>query len=547
MSEPQQGQGLSFRFDLEKKVLIASVTPDPHAIPIDEAWLQASLVDMGWAALRYSPTAVAELINKYNQAEAVEALCVAECIDAHLEITIAPDGLEARLDLAPPQGGEAIGEGKLLAALSAKGVTEGIVQDAIRQAVAAGEAHGVVVALGRAPVDGIAGRLECLLPATRSRVPKVDEFDHADYRDLGDIQAVHEGERLMLRHPPTPGVAGISVLGKPIPAKAGEDARFAANLTGTVTAPDNPDLLLAKVSGQPVVVPDGIMVEGVYTIEAVNAASGNIRFDGSVVIKGDVMAGMTVQASGDIEVGGVVEAAMLDAGGCIVIKGGAIGSLAHNAKYYLRCGGSFSAGYASQARIEAGDSIFIDDAAMMCDLSAGNGIRVGHTKRGHLIGGNARATYAISARVLGSAKQVTTRCEIGVSADMHKQLQEIVKEREGRETQLFELSKVLDLAKKTPGKFPPEVVDKARKMAASVTATILGFREQQSVLEKKLERARQARVVAEQAFYEGVEVWMAAQRYCVFAATPGGSIGVGDDGLGFLPPEDVIDDTAAPR
>lgn len=548
MADLPDEQGLSFRFDLTSRSLMANFQPVPDAAPIDEEWLRATLGAMGWGQLRYDPDAIADLLRHYAHGEPFADLSLAQCVDAALEIFVSADKLTAQVSLRRPEGGEALSVLKVMERLAEKGICEGLLPDAIAEVVAAGEASERPVALGSPPVDGQDGWLECLLPATRSRVPRVDEAGNVDYRDLGDILAVHAGEPLMRRHAPTPGEDGIDVLGQVIPAKAGKDARFASKLPGTTCAPDDADLLLAKVGGQPVVVPDGMIVEAVYTVESVNAATGNIRFDGSVVIKGDVMAGMTVQASGDIEVGGVVEAAMVDAGGCIVIKGGAIGSVAHNAKLYLRCGGSFSAGYASQARVVAGDSIYVDDVAMACDLAAENAIRLGGVKRGHLVGGKARASYAISAKVIGSPTQVKTVLEIGAHAAADKALHDIVQQREMHESQLFELSKVLDVARKVPGKIPVEKVELARKMAASLTVTILGLREQQSALEQQIERARRARVVAERAFFEGVEIWHGTQRFCVAAEQRGGAVGSGGDGLQMFPLEDVFldDDQSSP-
>ena len=62
MNEQQPGLGLTLRFDQETKALIASVEPDPQSAPIDEAWLHAKLIKMGWSALGYLPEAAAELL-----------------------------------------------------------------------------------------------------------------------------------------------------------------------------------------------------------------------------------------------------------------------------------------------------------------------------------------------------------------------------------------------------------------------------------------------------------------------------------------------------
>jgi uncharacterized protein (DUF342 family) len=374
------------------------------------------------------------------------------------------------------------------------------------------------------------------VPQVRSRTPRVDETGHTDYRDLGEILVVHPGDALMLRHPPTEGTPGLTLRGVKIEARPGKAAMFSAHLPGTAFAPDNPDLLQAAITGQPVVIRGGMMVEPVFSVEAVGTSSGNIDFDGSVAIGGDVTAGMTVRASGDIEVGGVVEMATLEAGGSIVVKGGVMGGLGRKGAddHRISCGGCFTAAYGQQARIEAGDSIFIDDMAMQCELSAINHVRVGDQRRGHVIGGRVQATLSITAKVIGSPNRVRTYCEIGVNPLMHKQLLEMSKRRDGLETQLLEVSKLLDFGSKNPGKLRPEMLEKARATAAALSADIAALREEQDVLTKKIELSLQSRVNAQQALYEGVEVTMGSQRYRVVGEHGACAVGLGPAGLELI-------------
>ena len=539
-SSEARGKGLSFYFDPEAKALLVTVEPDDQAAPVDEAWLKGHLAEVGYGALRYLPTAAMVVLAKYNSAQPLAAFRLAEAVDASLDITVANDFSSASLFITPAEGGAPVTKEQVVAALAEKGIVEGILVDAINGAIASSEARGVVIARGRLPVNGQDGRLESLLPAVRSRVPKVDASGFTDYRDLGEIFVVHPGEPLMRRHPPTDGVAGATLQGVPIPPKPGKPVLFAARLEGVSFAPDDPDLLQAAIVGQPVEVPGGMMVEPVYTVESVNTASGNVEFDGSVVVRGDVSAGMTIRAKGDIEVGGVVEVATLDAGGSILVKGGVMGSLGRKESgehHVVRCGGSFHANYAQQARIEAADSIFIDDVAMQCELSAINHIRVGDKRRGHIIGGRAQATLSITAKVIGSPNRVITHCEIGVNPAMHKHLLELAKIRDGKETQLLEVSKLLDFASHHPGRVPPPMLEKARHTAAALGADIAALREEQDGINHKIELSQQARVVAQQALYEGVEVHVGNLRYRVSGEHGPCQVGLGPAGLGMVQDE----------
>ncbi|MDO8959602.1 MAG: FapA family protein [Rhodocyclaceae bacterium] len=529
---------LRFRLDPEAKALIAIVTPGPSSQNIDEAWLREELVAQGYGALRYLPRAAIPLLANYNSGTAVEVK-IAECIDATLHVEVSPDRLEAYLDIHAAEGGAPVSTADVMAALTELGIGDGVLPEAIAAAIAAGTAKRQVIARGLPPAHGRDGWMESLIPEVRNRSPRVDETGHTDYRDLGEIPVVHAGADLMLCHPPTEGKPGLTLFGEEISAKPGKEVKFAANLPGTAIAPDKPNLLQAAINGQPVIVLGGMMVETIFRINSVNTASGNIDFDGSVVIKGDIDAGMTVRASGDIEVGGVVEMATLEAGGSIVIKGGVMGGLGRKTtvEHRIRCAGCFNATYAQQARIDAGDSIFIDDMAMQCEFTAINHIHVGNKRRGHVIGGHLQATFSITAKVFGSPNRVRTHCEIGVNPLMHKQMLEVAKSRDGQETQLLEITKLLDFSRKNPGKLRPEMIDKARATMTALLASIATLREEQEVLAKKIELSQQSRVDVQQTLHEGVEVRMGKLCYRAVGEHGPCSVGLGETGLELLPLE----------
>lgn len=531
-----QQDGLRLHFETGDACLYASFAEGAPIDAADEAWLQQRLVDEGHGALRPLPMAVGALLQGIRAGQAVSSLKIAERIDAVLRVEIASDELSATLTIMPAFGGHTISKDEVLAALLGQGITEGIDLEAINGAIAQGFANHVLIARGRPPEHGVDGSLECMLPETRDRRPRVSESGQVDYRDLGDIFVVRPGDLLMLRHPPTEGTPGISVRGRTLPARPGKNAMFASKLEGASVAPDDPDRLVAAVIGQPVQVRDGVMVEPVFSVAAVTMATGNIRFDGSVKIAGDVAAGMAVTASGDIEIGGVAESATLEAGGSIVIKGGALGKFGRKEAESPRihCGGSFYAAYAQQVRVIADDSIFIDDIAMQCELTAGNHIRVGNRKRGQVIGGHLHATLSIHAKLLGSANRIETRLEIGSPPTLLKQKNELAKKRDGEETQLLEISKVLAFAEQHPGKLGDEMLERARRSAAMLSTHIAELRESEEAIGHTLALAHDAKVVAEQRIHEGVVVTLGNQRYRVVGEHGPGAIGLGALGLQML-------------
>jgi uncharacterized protein (DUF342 family) len=542
--ELPNGPDLRLLFDESSRTLSASLAPDPRFPRIDAPWLRTRLAGAGFEALQIRPEPIKQLIARYNAGEAVAPIEIAHCVDASLQIMISLDGLSARLTLIPAKGGKPATKADVLALIQGKSIVEGVLVDEVNRAIAEGKAEDLVIARGREPVPGDDGRLESLLPEARERVPSVNASGRTDYRDLGEVQIVRAGDALMRRHPPTSGTEGLSVLGRPIPARAGRDARFAAGLRGVTPSADDPDLLVAATDGQPLRVKGGIMVEPIYTVDAVNMATGNIRFDGTVRVRHDVQAGMTIVATGDIEVGGTVEPATLEAGGNIVVKGGVMGGLGGKtagkdlSAHAIRCAGSVSAGYAQQARISAGDSIFIDDMAMQCQLDATNHIRIGNQRRGHIIGGLTRACLSIHARVIGAPNRIRTEIEIGNDPGLAQALQEKATERDGKENKLLEIGKLLTVADRNPGKVSADIVTRAGEAAAALSAEIEALRGEEEDLRHRLMLTQQARVNAETTVYEGCVVSMGEHTLRIPHDRGATTVRLADKGLGVFALED---------
>src|SRR5450830_1784681 len=324
---------------------------------------------------------------------------------------------------------------------------------------------------------------EVLLAKTVNREPKLNENGLIDYREHGIIPVVQAGAPLMRRIPATPGVNGHTVLGRVLAAHPGHDEPFAAGLTGAQVANEDPNLLQASVSGQPVRVKCGVMVEPILKVAEVNMATGNIHFDGSVHVEGEVVQGMTVQASGDISVGGMVDGGQLEAGGNIVVSGGVI------AHARLRAGGSVAARFAEGAFIYAGTVIVLSDSALDCELHSLNQIIIGaeSPQRGRLIGGSATAMMLLRVPLLGSSKSGITHVQMGSNPALqatYEDLQQRIDHEKVNEEHLEKLVKQLTAAGDPKGML--ERVKASRQHSMQVWGQLLierGELEQQLALE----------------------------------------------------------------
>ncbi|MDI1261449.1 FapA family protein [Aquabacterium sp.] len=349
-------------------------------------------------------------------------VAIAERRDASFELEIAPDAMCAWVTVTPARGGSLLNANDVVQALAQAGVLFGVDEASLQQVCTSPEGGRVVAALGKPARHGEDARFEMLVDVTRDRRPKVGADGLIDFRELGDIPVVEADQALMRIIPETAGFLGRNINAEVLEPVRGQPVAFAADLPGAKVDAQDPKLLRAVFAGQPVRVGDGVMVEKVVFFNGASIASGNITFDGTVQIEGDVLTGMKVQASGDIIVTGTVDGGHLEAGGSIRVGGGII------ALATARAGDSVSARFVEHSQVDAGVGIAIDSMALQSQLQAGNQIIVGtqSPQRGRLVGGSARAMMLIRTPLLGDPSSTVTQVLVGVNPVLEAEYQEVL-------------------------------------------------------------------------------------------------------------------------
>ncbi|MBI3479363.1 MAG: DUF342 domain-containing protein [Nitrosomonadales bacterium] len=519
---------LSIHLDEKAQKVVASFTPegDINTVTPDDFMQAIHAAGLGGYNIHH-PT-LKEAAAKYNSGNAFEII-VGDALDGKFSIRIDIDSMAAYLNCTLPLGGVPVTLPGVLQEAERRGITVALDLPAIEKALIEG-GDNIRIACGRPPVAGIDGRLESLVPKMKERKPRLDEHGLADFRELGDIVTVHAGDALIRRIPPTNGEPGETVTGKIIPVKAGKNIVFAAKLAGAIVDPKDPDTLIAAISGCPVILKNGVSVEPVYTVKDVDLHTGNISYDGTVHVSGDVHADMTIKATGDIYVDGTVDNAMLEAGGDITIKGGIIGaSELHDRtdrKFHaaIKSGGSCTARFAQNAHLSAGSGIFIHDVAMLSELKAGHQIVVGDkdSRKGDIIGGSANATMLVSAQNIGSSANVKTLIVAGADRLLYGRLKLSVKSREAAEHKLLDIIKLLDLAHSNPDRISHESIETAEATRDALNAEIETLREIEAELSKEIDLAKGAQVIVKKRVYSGAEVHMNLEHYLTTEDREGG-------------------------
>jgi len=248
-----------------------------------------------------------------------------ETISVLSPLRVAEDGMEARLDIHPPApAGKSLTEEVVIRLLQHFKVTHGVNPQAVRQAMGRAAAEGeprrnVLIAHGIPPMRGADAIIESYLPTGKNAGRISETTDQIDFRERDLIANVRKGQVLMVKIPAEPGRDGRDVLGRELPSEAGADLPFAP-LDNIELSPDGLAMLSAIDGMVMAMEPGKLKVLPIFEISGdVDYSSGNLEMAGTLIIKGWVRTGFTVRASGDIRVGGGVEAAVLEAGGNILV------------------------------------------------------------------------------------------------------------------------------------------------------------------------------------------------------------------------------------
>ena len=327
--------------------------------------------------------------------------------DAEFEIKVDAAQNLASLVLKKGYGGKETTIVDVQLRLNEMGIVSGI--DLPRIVLALSEktyGQPIVIARSADPVHGTDASFECTFPLEFTMQPKELEHHKVDFRELKLISAAAQGDVLARKIPAGKGEPGMTIMGRVVPAKPGKDIIFT---TGRNTIISNDGMeVTAAIAGQPFLKGRSVAIEPVYNIKGdLNYSVGNIDFKGSVEIDGSVVSGFCVKATESIEIHGVVEDCVIEAGMDVSIKGGVLGA----DKGLIKAGRDFSALFVENCYVEAGRNIVVGDA-LNSELSAGDSIDVALGK-GRVIGSKLAAQNLVIMNALGSEIGARTQVSVG--------------------------------------------------------------------------------------------------------------------------------------
>ncbi|NQZ06406.1 MAG: DUF342 domain-containing protein [Algicola sp.] len=342
---------------------------------------------------------------------------VAEKKNAHLRIVIADDEMSADAQIFSAYGGNHVSANQIVKAAQEQSVTFGFDKKAI--VALAGKASKSdpgsdiqeTIAFGKEPIQGVNAKFEQTVPCFKDRVlkpqKKNEKTDSVNMRDLGVLVSVKPDDVVMKKIPMTKGQRGNTVTGEVMETVDGVDAELNPG-DGTQISPKDPNLLVATITGLPRKIERGMAVEDVFEVPKVDVSTGNIDYDGSVIVNGDVGEGMTITANGDINITGYVDSAMVIAGGDIVIGKAAIGRQMDgdddvDCSTVVKAKGNIFIRHAQYIEIHCDNLVTIEKQLLHSQITA-KSVLVGteENPNGKIIGGKLNLTESLKVGALGA-------------------------------------------------------------------------------------------------------------------------------------------------
>ena len=237
-------------------------------------------------------------------------------IDNNITLVITEDRLKALMTIREQDN---LDERAIKQLLNEKGINYGIDQGMLKQIIAHPQPGSYLIATGTPPKEGRDGYVEYLFETRASKVPKTSADEKTvDFREIFDIPSVKPDTVLAIYHPMVKGEDGMSVTSNPIPARKVFDLTLRAGKNAKLSNDKNS--VISAASGRPWVKKAGrnvtVGVEAVYQHEGdVDLKSGNLRFNGDVIINGNVNDNMIVDVTGNLRIWGFVSRSTVNVGG----------------------------------------------------------------------------------------------------------------------------------------------------------------------------------------------------------------------------------------
>ena len=281
-----------------------------------------------------------------------------------------------------------------------------------------------IVARATRPQEGKDGRLEWLVKSAHQQASDESEDEDDGQRQPSSEShyercayiMVKTGDEVAKITDPTAGMAGRDVRGETIAAKPGKaiDLKHDESIARVANG-----ILVAQQEGVLWRSADKVTINNVIIVdEYVDFSTGNIDFNGDVIVRNGVRDCFVIKADGNVEVTGLIEAATIECRGNLITLGGFAGREVGTAMV----GGDLIGRYLDNINGKVEGNLCVEKEVINCNFQIEGDIR---SPRGAIIGGRFVVSGAVEVGTLGSLAEVVTEVVIGIVPNLEPYLVEL--------------------------------------------------------------------------------------------------------------------------
>jgi uncharacterized protein (DUF342 family) len=386
--------------------------------------------------------------------------------------------------------------------LSARNIVFGLIHEAINRAVETGDER-MLIARGKDPIPGRDASLKCSFDSGVFRKAVIEDSNsRVDLSYFPLVQNVSGGEVVAEIFPAGSGEDGMDVYGNAVKAVPGRDLTI--QFGNNVVLNPGKTQVLAKVSGEPMF--NGSLLE-ILPVKVIEGdVHGAIKFQGSLVVTGNIGPGSAVVASGDITIyGGVEQAAEIRSGGHLFVRGG----IQDTAMIF--CVSDFSARELIKSQVNCGGNLSVGDSIINSRLEVEKNV-LAEGGRGQIAGGVLRCGGMVSAKSIGSRLGLDTVLEVGVSSKLKMDYQALEAEVRNHRINLDKVTQAIGLLRKTAQLTSDKaaMLESLEKTRAVLDETIMASEQKKDNLFQAIYHSARTygRIIAKEIINPGVKVVM---------------------------------------
>jgi uncharacterized protein len=276
----------------------------------------------------------------------------------------------------------------------------------------------IKIAHSKPPVNG---RAEYFMPLinVEKKAGAVRDDGHIDFKEIESIIQVHKDQILLKHFPEVKPQDGFDIYGEKAAAVTEESKGFQRG--DNIVQSKDPEIFVSAIDGCLDIDKKKISVKAVATIKGdIDYESGNIEFNGSVIVKGSVKPGFRIKATGDVTIEQSVDDGIIETSGSVFVKMGVAGK----GQTAIKADKDIKVKFVINSTLEAKGRIEVEDSIINCKVFSNDRVLV-TSKHAKIMGGEVVALYRIEANVAGSSNETATVLSVGRNLEIERELTEV--------------------------------------------------------------------------------------------------------------------------